>query len=256
MSTVGRRRLLGLVGVVVVFAAWEAAARLGLINVVLLSSPTQIAQAGVTEVESGSLWVPLWTSFLEYLLGVALGIVVGIPLGLLAGWYRRLGYAVDPWLTVLNSTPVVALVPLFIIAFGIGLESKVVIIFFFAVFPIAINTFIGVHATASRYLRVARSFRATDPMILRTVIIPGTAPFILTGARVGGGHAFVGLIVAEFLAGSSGIGYLMSVAGDIYNTSLLMFLLAILGCAGVAYSVVLHRLEARVERWRPEAQRA
>lgn len=256
MSAPARRRLLGLVGLFGVLIIWEVAARLGLVNAVLLSSPTAIAEAGGNVIRQGSLWGPLWTSFVEFTLGVALGVVVGIPLGLLAGWYRRIGYAIDPWLTILNSTPIVALVPLFIIAFGIELESKVIIIFFFAVFPVAINTYTGVHATASRYLRVARSFQASNRMIIRTVILPGTAPFILTGARVGGGHALVGLIVAEFVAGSAGIGYMMSVAGDIYNTSLLMFLLAVLGSAGVAYAALLHRLEARVELWRPDAQRA
>lgn len=90
---------------------------------------------------------------------------------------------------------------------------------------------------------------------MRTVIVPGTVPYILIGVRVAGGRGLVGLIVAEFVAGSAGIGYLMSVAGNTYNAALLMFLLAILGCAGVAYTALLQRLEERVEQWRPEVQR-
>lgn len=255
MSGGRRRRLLGLLGLLGVLAIWEAAARLGLVNTTLTSSPTALLKAGIDQVNRGTLWEPLATSSAEFLLGIALAVVVGIPVGLLAGRYRRFGEAVDPWLTILNSTPSVALVPLFIFLFGIDIWIKAMVIFFFTVFPITINTLVGVRATANRYLRVANSFQASEWMLMRSVIVPGTVPYILVGLRVGGGHGLVGLIVAEFVAGSAGIGYVISLAGNTYNTALLMFFLAILGCAGVAYNAILHRLEERVEQWRPRFQR-
>lgn len=255
MTIAARPRLLGLVGLFGLLAAWQAAANLRLVNTTLTSSPAGFLSAGWDEVTRGSLWEPLATSGIEFLLGIALAIIVGIPLGLLGGWSRRFGDLIDPWLTILNSTPIVALVPLFIFIFGIDIGIKAIVIFFFAVFPITINTLVGVRATASRFLRVAHTFQASEWMIMRTVIVPGTVPYILIGVRVAGGRGLVGLIVAEFVAGSAGIGYLMSVAGNTYNAALLMFLLAILGCAGVAYNALLQRLEERVERWRPGVQR-
>jgi NitT/TauT family transport system permease protein len=251
LSTEARRRLLGVAGVVVVLAAWEIAARIGLINPLLLGSPTAIGTAAAAELKSGAIWPHLWISLLEFLLGIGLSAVVGIGIGLLAGWFRRVDYLIDPWLTILYSTPSVALAPLIIIAFGIELSAKVFIVFLFAVFPIAVNTIAGVHATAGRYLRVARSFNAPSATVLRTIILPGALPYIATGMRVAGGRALVGIVVAELIAGNAGIGYLLNVAGATLKTGTLYLLIVILGLAGMAYAALLGRLEDRLERWRP-----
>jgi NitT/TauT family transport system permease protein len=251
LSIDARRRLLGVAGVVVVLVGWEAAARLGVINSLLLGSPTAIGSAAVSEVRSGAIWGHLGISALEFVLGIGLSAVVGIGIGLLAGWFRRVDYLVDPWLTILYSTPSVALAPLIIIAFGIELSAKVFIVFLFAVFPIAVNTIAGVHATAGRYLRVARSFSAPQWTVLRTIILPGALPYIATGMRVAGGRALVGIVVAELIAGNAGIGYLLNVAGATLKTGTLFLLVIILGLAGMAYAALLGRLEDRLERWRP-----
>lgn len=256
MTGQGRRRLLNVVGLVGILALWELGARAGYLNTTLTSSPSLFLRAGLNQVTSGALWNPLATSFAEFSLGIIAAVVIGIPLGLLGGWYRTFGRALDPWLTILNSTPIVALVPLFIFLFGIGIEIKAAVIFFLAVFPIAVNTLVGVRASANRYLRVARSFRASQWMTMRTVIVPGTVPYMLIGVRVAGGRGLVGLVVAEFIAGSAGIGYQMSVAGNMLNSALLVFLLAILGGGGVLYNALLQRLEWRFEQWRPTTQRA
>jgi len=251
LSTDARRRLLGVAGVVVVLLLWEGAARLGAINPLLLGSPTAIGAAAVTELQSGTIWRHLGISALEFGLGIGLSAVVGIGIGLLAGWFRRVDYLVDPWLTILYSTPSVALAPLIIIAFGIELSAKVFIVFLFAVFPIAVNTIAGVHATAGRYLRVARSFNAPQWTTLRTIILPGALPYIATGMRVAGGRALVGIVVAELIAGNEGIGYLLNVAGATLKTGTLFLLVIILGLSGMAYAALLGRLEDRLERWRP-----
>lgn len=246
-----RRRVLGVAGVVVVLLIWEAAARLGLINALLLASPTAVGSAAVSELKSGVIWSHLGASLLAFVLGLGLSAVVGITIGLLAGWFRRVGYLVDPWLTILYSTPSVALAPLILIAFGIELSSKVFVVFLFAVFPIAVNTIAGVHATAGRYLRVARSFSAPPWTVLRTVILPGALPYIATGMRVAGGRALVGIVVAELIAGDAGIGYLLNLAGAMLKSGTLYLLVIILGLSGMAYASLLGRLEDRLERWRP-----
>jgi NitT/TauT family transport system permease protein len=184
-----------------------------------------------------------------------LATVIGVSLGLAAGWSRWAGYVIDPWLTILYSTPMVALAPLLILVFGIDLSAKAMIVFLFAVFPVAINTLAGVQTTANRYLRVARSFSASQPKILQSVVIPGSLPYVLTGLRVGGGHAIVGIVVAELLASDQGIGFLLSIAGATFQTGELLFLVTVLGLGGMAYAALIKRLEERMERWRPVVQR-
>ncbi len=254
ISPKARQRLLGLAGVAVVLGIWELAARVGWINPLLLGSPTEVIQAAVAAVSTGSIWPHLWVSFIEFVLGVALSAVIGITIGLLAGWFRRVNYLVDPWLTILYSTPSVALAPIIVIAFGIDVSAKIFVVFLFAVFPIAVNTVAGVQATAGRYLRVARSFNAPQLTVLRTIILPGALPYVVTGLRVAGGRALVGIVVAELIAGNAGIGYLLSIAGATLKTGQLFLLVIILGLAGMAYAWLLGKTEERLERWRPAAR--
>ena len=251
MSPATQRTIRGLLGVVGVLGIWELMARTGMINTLLLGSPTRIAEAGIRQLQSVQFWEHFGTSALEFVLGVGLSAAVGVLIGVLAGWYRRFNYLVDPWLTILYSTPTVAIAPLMILVFGIDLASKVAIIFLFAAFPIAVNTMVGVQTTANRYLRVARVFDASDATILRTVVLPGALPYILTGMRVAGGRALIGIVSAELLAGNAGIGYLLSLAGATFQTNTLMFLIAVIGMSGVAYTMLVKYMEERIERWRP-----
>lgn len=254
LSRGARRQLLGVAGVVGVLAVWEVAARLGWINPLLLGSPAAVLDAAIAAVAVGTIWPHLWVSLVEFVVGVALSAVIGISIGLLAGWYRRVNYLVDPWLTILYSTPSVALAPLIVIAFGIEVSAKIFVVVLFAVFPVAVNTVAGVQATAGRYLRVARSFNAPQFTVLRTIILPGALPYIATGLRVAGGRALVGIVVAELIAGNEGIGYLLNIAGATLKTGQLFLLVIILGLAGVAYSWLLGKTEERLERWRPAAR--
>ena len=126
------------------------------------------------------------------------------------GWYLRFQYALDPFVNFLYATPRIVLIPLFIIWFGIDWQSKVAVIFLGALFPMIINTMAGVRNTDAALLRVARSFGASETLVFRRVVLPGAVPFILTGLRLGVGHALTGVVVAELVAARHGIGKLIS----------------------------------------------
>jgi ABC-type nitrate/sulfonate/bicarbonate transport system permease component len=262
------RAILGTASVVVFLCVWEGLIRgwwadllepvLGSgaarwrISPIFLSSPTAVARAAIRLFGAGDLWNDLRVSGLEFLLGFVLAIAVGIPVGLAAGWYRRFCYAIEPFLAALNATPRVALLPLIIIWVGIGIWSKVVIVFLGAVIPICINALAGVRTTDAKLLRVARSFQAARGRLFWTIILPSAVPFILTGLRLGVGRAMVGVVVGELYAATAGIGFMITVAGASFQTDKVFVGVAIIALAGLLMIEALARLERRFETWRPK----
>jgi NitT/TauT family transport system permease protein len=217
---------------------------------VIFSSPTGVVRALQLEFERGSIWNHLLVSATEYLLGFALAAVVGVSIGFAAGWWRRANYVLDPWITVLYSAPTVALVPMIILIFGIDLSAKVFIVFLISVFSIIVNTMVGVASTGRHLIDVARSFGASERRQITSVVLPGSVPYILTGLRLAGGQATVGVVVAELVAGNAGIGFLLNRAGSNLQSGLVMGLILLLGIWGIVLAEVLRRLESRFEAWR------
>jgi NitT/TauT family transport system permease protein len=246
------RLVLGLTGFVSILILWEVAAAAGWTKLVLLSSPSRIWRAFVTELTSGRLWNDVSVSLVEFWLGFLVASLLGIFIGIIAGWFKRANYVADPWLSALYATPDVALVPLIILWLGIGLWSKVFVVFLTALFPVAVNTLIGVQSTDARMLDVARSFGASQFKIFRTVVMPGTVPFILTGLRIASGRALVGVVLAELIAANAGIGFLISVSGVTLNTARMMVGVLLLGIFGVILGEVFRRIEQRFDVWRPQ----
>jgi len=245
------RLVFGLLGFVAVLSIWEAASALGLIKKVVLSSPTLIVNAAITDISNGVIWPHLLVSGTEYVLGFLAAIVVGVPIGLAIGLFRRLNYLLDPWLSAIYATPTVALVPLIIIILGIGLETKVFVVFLEAIFVVVVSTMAGVHAADAQFHDIAESFRASGWMRFRTVILPASVPFVLTGARLGTGRALVGVVIAEFLASNGGIGFYISLNGSILQTARVYFGIVMLGVLGVVLGEAVRAIERRFERWRP-----
>ena len=251
----GRERLvLGVIGILLVLVAWELASRLGLVRAILISSPSAVAAVGWAELQRGRIWGDVWATVSVWALGFTVAAVVGVAIGLVAGRYRRAGYLADPWLNALYAFPDLALVPVFILWFGIGLTFKVFVVVLAAVFFVAVNTLAGVRSTERRFVDVARSFGAGRGRVFWTVILPGSVPFIVAGMRQGAARAIVGVVVAEFISSNRGIGYLISVSGATLNTPRLMFGIVILAILGIAVGELLRRVERRFERWRPELQ--
>ena len=249
------RLFYGLVGFVVVLGVWELAGSLGLYRRSLLSSPSFIWRAAVTDFGNGAIWPHLSTSFTEYSLGFLAALAIGIPLGLAIGTFRRLDHLVSLLLFGIYSTPKAAIAPLIILVAGIGLESKVILVFLLAFFSVIVSTTAGVHAVAERHRDIAKSFGASQWLEFRSVVLPTTVPFLLTGIRIASGRALVGVVVAEELAANQGIGYYIEFTGQFLDTARVMLGVVLLGLFGVALGELVRALEKRFEVWRPELHR-
>jgi ABC-type nitrate/sulfonate/bicarbonate transport system permease component len=181
-----------------------------------------------------------------------LAVAVAIPLGIMVGWYKRMSYIFDPFINAMNATPRVALLPLVIIWLGIGIFSKLGIIFLGAVFSILINTRDGIKTTPVNLLNAARSFGASEWMVFKTVVVPSTVPFILTGLRLALGRALVGVMVGELYAATAGIGFMITVAGATFQTDKVFVGVLIFALSGMIGMELLTTLERRFDKWRPQ----
>jgi len=263
------RVILGATAVVVFVVFWEgftrgwwadvltpllgASAERWRIKPIFISSPTAIAAAFYRMfLVTGEIWNDLRVSAIEYVLGFFIAIAVGIPVGLAAGWYRKFSCAVEPFLSALNATPQVAFLPLIIVWVGIGLGSKVVVIFLLTVLPIAINALASVKTIDVRLLRVAWSFGSSEWKIFRNIILPSSVPFLLTGLRLGVGRAMIGIVVGELYAATAGVGFMINVAGSSFQTDKVFVGVIIIAVCGLFLIEIIRRIERRVDVWRPK----
>ena len=211
-----RKALLGSLSVVLFFAAWQAIFLVVPFNPLFISKPSLIASGLVDLITSGDLLRDLAVSAVPFLYGFSAAFVIGVPLGIVMGWRVRVGYALDPLMTVFYASPLVALAPLVVIFFGVGVGGKTLIIFFLSVFPFIFNAYAGVRAVDPLLINVVRSLGGSERDLYFKVIFPSVLPYIVAGARIAVGRALIGVLVGEFFAASEGIGYAISRFGDIF----------------------------------------
>src|ERR671919_943867 len=246
-------KILGTISVALFLTVWELVGNtFQLINPMFMSAPSLIGKAAWQLFASGEIWNDLYVSGIEFFWGYFLSIIFAIPFGIAIGWYKRFAYVCDPFVNAMNATPRVALLPLVIIWLGIGILSKVGIIFLGAVFPLLINTRDGVKTTPANLLTAAKSFGASEWTLFKTVVLPSTIPFILTGLRLGLGRAIVGVMVGELYAATAGIGFMITVAGATFQTDKVFVGVLIFAISGMVAMELLTKLEARFDKWRPK----
>ncbi len=245
------RTILGLASFLGFFVFWEIGSAVGFVNTFFFSNPSSIVAAAFLEVQNPRFWNDVRISGTEMLFGYLLAVVLGVPLGIIGGWYRRINFFFDPWLNFLNALPRVALLPLIVLWVGIGIESKILVVFLGAFFAIIMNTLYGVRTVDKRLLDVAASFKASQWRVFISVVLPGSVPFILAGLRLGVGRALIGVIVGEIFAANAGLGYMIAVASQTMQTARLFFGVIILTLMGVVAVELLRQVENRFQRWRP-----
>lgn len=224
---------------------------------IFISSPTRVAaEAWQLYFVTGEIWKHLAVSALELLLGLGLAIAVGIPFGLVTGWYRRLGHAAHPFLTALNATPQVALLPLMVIWFGTGFAIRIAIVFLLAVLPIAIASQAAVRTTDTRLVRVAQSFGASQAQLFASIILPAAIPFVVGGLRLAIGRAMIGIVVGELYGSALGVGLMINRAGSLFETDTVFVGVLTIVAAGLVLTDALRRIEERLEHWRPTSHGA
>jgi len=246
-----RRLVLGVFSVIFLVAAWELLLTYVFpVNPFFFTKPSLIAEAFKEQVQGAKLWHDLAISSRAFLWGFGFAVIVGIPVGLVMGWRRRVEYALDPFLTAMYASPLVALAPLLIIVFGVGVLGKAALVFLLSVFPFVFNVFAGVKSTDALLINVIRSFGGTEKDLYFKVILPSTMPYLIAGARLAIGRGLVGIIVGEFYAASEGIGFAISQAGDTYRLPDMFVGIIILSVIAVVLTEAMRRLELTVAPWR------
>ena len=235
---------------VVLIGAWEIFGRD--VNPVFGSYPSAIAEAAVALARSGKLWTALLDSLRPFAVGYALAIVVGVPLGLIIGRFRVVEAAIGIYITAGYAMPLVALVPLLILWLGLGFTVKVAIIFLLSVFPICINTWLGVTAVPKTLIEVGKSFVAPNSVILRRIILPATLPYIMAGIRLAVGRAVVAMVIAEFFTSISGLGAIIITSANNFDTATTFVPIIIIMLLAVALNFLIGAVERWVAPWQAE----
>lgn len=244
-------RIISTLAVIAFVIAWELSARHGWIEPLFTSSPTRIFSAFRELVRSGELQRNSVASLKLFASGLLLALAVGVPLGIVVGWYRRINAAIDPFISILYATPRLALIPLILLWFGVGDQSRTVVVFLTAFFPILISTTSGVREIDPQLMHVARVFGANDLQIFRTLAIPTALPYIMTGTRLAIGQALIGVVVAEFFLGQVGIGSMITRAGYTLRSDVAMVGILVVAASSLVLTALLRCLERRFARWRP-----
>lgn len=247
------RRVLILVGRIVVgvafLAFWEFASG-RLIDKLFISSPSAVGARLWKWLFDGTLWTHLSITLYATAFGFAIGSLVGFLLGLLFGRYQIVADILDPYITALYSIPKIALAPLFIIWFGIGIESKIAVSASIVFFVVFLNTYAGVRDVNPIFVHATRIMGGGEIDVLRHVMIPSAASWVITGLKVSVPYALVGTVIGEFMSANRGIGFLISQATGLFDTTSVFAGLVILGLVGAAINLALKHGETRLLRWK------
>ena len=201
---------------------------------------------------TGTIWAPLGVSAMAFAIGLALAIVVGLPLGILLGRAATLNAMFDPFVTAFNATPRLVFLPLLMLWLGIGLWSKVAVVFSGALFPLLINTHEGVRNADKLLINVVRSFGAGRWDVARLVVIPNALPFIVAGLRLAIGRAILGVVVAEFFGAQEGLGVVMVRAASSFDVNVVFAGLIVFAALSLLMTGLVKLVEDRMSRWRPQ----
>ena len=234
----------------VIIAIWEFGSQSGLISKIALPAPSEAFAALAKLAKSGMLWVHLSASLKRLIVGWFFGTLLGVTAGMLIGLFSVARAGLSPLVSALFPIPKIALLPLFIIWFGIGEGSKVATILFGTFFPIVIATYAGVDGVDRSLIRMGQSFGMSWSSIVRKIILPGALPAILSGLRISASIGIILLVAAEMIGAEHGIGAYILLAGSLMATDQLIAGVAILSILGLTISWVIGRAEQHLLRWR------
>ena len=247
--------ILGTGFIVILLAFWESVPlwyTLPKGMALFFTTPSKVAAAFQQLLINGEIEKHFYVSAIAFLAGLGLSILVGLPLGLLMGRSQTLEALLDPYVTSFNASPRIVWLPLMILWFGIGIWSKIVIVFAGAVFPLLINTYTGVKNVNRVLVNVVRSFGANEWQLMKVVVLPNSLPYIIVGLRLAIGRAILGVVVGEFFGSSQGLGYMIASAASNYKVDVVFVGVAIFMGLSVILTLAVKQLESRLASWRPE----
>ena len=236
--------------VTLVIVAWELFGRD--VNPIFGSYPSAIAAAFWVLVKNGQLLAALTQSLKAFVVGYGLSVLIGVPLGLIIGRSRILEAAIGVFITGAYAMPLVALVPLLVLWMGLGFAVKACVVFLMAVFPIIINTWLGVRAVPKTLIEVGKSFVASDFTILRRIVLPATIPYIMAGIKLAVGRGVVAMVIAEFFTAISGLGAIIINAANAFDTAKMFVPVIVLMVLATMLNSFVGFVERKVAPWQVE----
>ena len=249
LTNIREKYMAGTLSVVGGLLAWELISRFIVANPLFLAAPSQIMEAIWSLTLSGQMEKHIWISAIEFAIGYVIASIIGIGIGIGMANSPRFKQAMQPWISGLYATPTIALAPLFILWFGIGIWSKVLVVIFLVLFPVTINTEAGLRTTSERLIEMLKSFGASGRQIFFKVSLPSALPFILAGLKLGIGRGLIGVVVAELFGSRAGLGRLISQSADAFNMPELFAGVIVLAVAGIAMTAGFGWLEKRLVPW-------
>jgi NitT/TauT family transport system permease protein len=236
--------------VIVVLAAWQLCASQGVVDQKLTSSPWGVVQSARFLIDSGQLGSEVASSAKLFGVGLGLAIVIGALGGVLIGWWRLVAAVFEPWIAILYAMPLIALLPLILVWFGIGFTAEVVMVVLISVFPVLVSVMTGTRNADQELVRLARSFCGSELAIIRTVLLPSLIPYFVSGVRLAIGSALVGVVVSEYFLGNGGIGGLIVTAGENLQSGEVFVGITILALSAIVMTGLLRRAERHFSQWR------
>lgn len=247
-----QRSIYPLIGVVILLALWQGYTDLSGISQIVLPSPFEIAVVSVKQ--SGLLLQETWPTLLETLLGFGLALLIGIPLAVCVANSRLLNLALYPILVATQSVPKVAIAPIILVWFGLGIESKLALAFLVAFFPVVVDTATGLQATPAGLLELAQSLRASPFQVFMKVQMPAALPFMFAGAKVAITLAVIGAVIGEFVGSVSGLGNLVLTANSQLEGPLAWAALLWLSVLGILLFAAVALAERLLMPWHQAGQ--
>jgi ABC-type nitrate/sulfonate/bicarbonate transport system permease component len=243
------RATVGCIAVALFLSAWQIVGANEIIRSDLISYPSEVAATLLQMTASGELGSNLAVSLQEFVQGFIPAIAVGIAAGIAFALSKRLHYLFEPLIVALNTSPIIAFVPIVVVWFGVGTQSKAIMVFLAAVIPIVINTMTGITQVHESWIRACRAFGASKSQVILKAMLPGALPSVMVGVRLAVGRAIVGLIAAEMYVSVRGIGRLIQVYSTSERAAEIFVLVAVVATFGFLLVTLLRRLESLIAPW-------
>jgi len=244
-----RAQLTALISVLGGLALWEIAGRYLVKNKLFLATPLQALEKMGATIATGELQHHAWVSAQEFLVGFIAASLAGILIGLFIARSETVANALNPWVSGIYATPIVAISPLFILWFGIGIWSKVAVVISLVVFPVIINTEVGIRSADRQLIEMVRAFGATPTQVFWKVSLPAATPFILAGLRLGVGRGLIGVVVGELFGARAGLGFMVVQAAEVFDMPLLFAGILVLAASGIVFTAAFRALERHLVPW-------
>ncbi len=234
---------------IVILLVWQGASG-RLVDDFFISNPVEVAGRLWQWIADGSLFMHIWATVYETLMGFIVGAVGGVILGLWLGVSPFTNRLLSPYLNALNALPKVALAPLFVLWFGLGIASKVALAAVLVLFLVFLNTYAGVREVDQDLIDGARLMRATHAQLIVKVIIPSALSWVFAGLKISVPYALIGAVLGEMIASNRGLGYLVQFSGSQFDSAGVFAVLIVIALLAVALNFLVELVQHRMQLWR------